>query len=85
MKILILQKAEQERILTENYTHALKRDVTRILELLVAYGATRIFGGSTSTLEPINYPKLFRIFERKISCGGAGTVRNTVTDIVVKQ
>jgi hypothetical protein len=45
MKILIivLEKAEQERILTENYTHDLKRGDVTGFELLVAYGATRIF------------------------------------------
>jgi hypothetical protein len=45
MKILIivLEKVEQERILTENYTRKKKRRCNPILELLVAYGATRIF------------------------------------------
>jgi hypothetical protein len=65
MKILIivLEKVEQERILTENYTRDLKRgDVTRILELLVAYGATRIFGRNIH-IGTNKLPKLFRIFE----------------------
>jgi hypothetical protein len=49
MKILIVsEKVEQERILTENYTRDLKKDVTRILELLVAYGATGYFGRRSS-------------------------------------
>jgi hypothetical protein len=58
-------KVEQERILTENYTRDLKRDVTRILELLVAMVLLGYLV-EASTLEPINYPKLFRIFEEKI-------------------
>jgi hypothetical protein len=43
------------------------------LELLVAYGATPdILVEHIHTLEPINYLKLFRIFERKRE--GAGFV-----------
>jgi uncharacterized FAD-dependent dehydrogenase len=34
-------------------------------------------------LEPINYPKLFRIFEKIIECGGQ-VLFETVMDIVVK-
>jgi hypothetical protein len=42
-------EAEQERILTENYTHSKKRRCNSILELLVAYGLLGYFSGSTST------------------------------------
>jgi uncharacterized FAD-dependent dehydrogenase len=70
MKILIivLVKVGQERILTGNYTRDLKKGrCNSDLELLVAYGATRILShiGTTNKLPQI----IQDIREKIIECG----------------
>jgi uncharacterized FAD-dependent dehydrogenase len=88
MKILIivLVKVGQERILTGNYTRDLKGDVTRIFELLVAYGATPdILVEAHPHIGTNKLPQIIQdIREKIIECGGQVLFETRVMDIVVK-
>jgi uncharacterized FAD-dependent dehydrogenase len=63
--------------------YAIKKRRCNRMELLVAYGAPDILVEAHPHMEPINYLKLFRIFEKIIECGGQVCLK-PVTDIVVK-
>jgi uncharacterized FAD-dependent dehydrogenase len=81
-------EAAQERILMENYTHVLKRgDVTRVLELFVAFCASPdILIEAHPHIGTNKLPQIIQdIREKIIECGGQVLFETRLTDILVKQ
>jgi uncharacterized FAD-dependent dehydrogenase len=80
--------AAQERILMENYTHVLKKrgDVTRVLELFVAFASPDILIEAHPHIGTNKLPQIIQdIREKIIECGGQVLFETRLTDILVKQ
>jgi uncharacterized FAD-dependent dehydrogenase len=71
----------------ENYTHVLKKrgDVTRVLELFVAFGASDILIEAHPHIGTNKLPQIIQdIREKIIECGGQVLFETRLTDILVK-
>jgi uncharacterized FAD-dependent dehydrogenase len=67
------------------YSVKKERDVTRILELLVAYGATDILIEAHPHIGTNKLPQIIQdIREKIIECGGVVLFETRVTDILLK-
>jgi uncharacterized FAD-dependent dehydrogenase len=87
MKIPITVLAKEEQVPPMGIVYSVKKreDVTRILELLVAYGANQILIEAHPHIGTNKLPQIIQdIREKIIECGGVVLFETRVTDILQK-